>query len=308
MDDLTAGVGAIAVACLVLDGASSAREANAVFESDPSLTSVAVRTDAGYGLLTRIRLKNALTGSLGYGWALHQHRPIADLLPVGQHLLAESTSAAAASDAANARPPEHRYDDLLVVDDAGSVRVLPISVLLAHLAQHFAHAATYDPLTGLLNRASLHDGLVRAVEAHDTVGVAYLDLDGFKPVNDRLGHEAGDTLLQAVAGRLSDVVASDGMVGRIGGDEFLVVAPGHDTSVLVAWMDQALSLIARPVQAVDGAAVTASAGVAFAGGQVPAAPAATAAVRSAYRAMYVAKSRGGNQVVLAMSLHGDRVA
>ena len=93
--------------------------------------------------------------------------------------------------------------------------------------------ANHDPLTGLLNRAALHalldDRLARAVPTM----VAYLDLDGFKAVNDTWGHERGDQLLAAVAGALDDACGPDDRISRLGGDEFVVVTdPGHSYEAL----------------------------------------------------------------------------
>ena len=88
------------------------------------------------------------------------------------------------------------------------------------------HAATHDPLTGLANRARFYGTLLEALDdaGHGPlVGVLYIDLDGFKPVNDRLGHGVGDFVLQEVGRRLERLVAPDDVVCRLGGDEFTVV-------------------------------------------------------------------------------------
>jgi diguanylate cyclase (GGDEF)-like protein len=94
-------------------------------------------------------------------------------------------------------------------------------------AHHDAHyAATHDPLTGLANRSLLLEKLTEALWSSgedERVGVAYVDLDGFKGINDRLGHAVGDELLQAVAGRLLRIVRQGDTVARIGGDEFVLV-------------------------------------------------------------------------------------
>jgi len=86
--------------------------------------------------------------------------------------------------------------------------------------------ATYDALTGCHNRASvIHEieRLLAEVPPGEHVGVAYVDLDDFKPVNDRLGHAAGDELLCQVAHRLRACARRHDLVGRLGGDEFVVV-------------------------------------------------------------------------------------
>ena len=91
------------------------------------------------------------------------------------------------------------------------------------------HAATHDPLTGLANRSRFYGELVDALDEPGSgllVGVLYIDLDGFKPVNDRLGHGVGDVVLREVARRLQRVVRTGDLVARLGGDEFTVICRG----------------------------------------------------------------------------------
>jgi diguanylate cyclase (GGDEF)-like protein len=88
------------------------------------------------------------------------------------------------------------------------------------------YAATHDPLTGLANRALLLEELTEALWASgedERVGVAFVDLDGFKGVNDHYGHAVGDELLQRVAARLLRIVRQGDTVARVGGDEFVLV-------------------------------------------------------------------------------------
>ena len=87
--------------------------------------------------------------------------------------------------------------------------------------------AVTDPLTGLPNRAYMLEHLPRAVTSaqrdHTNLAVLYIDLDGFKPINDRFGHAAGDEVLQRISDRLREVVRGGDVVARVGGDEFVVV-------------------------------------------------------------------------------------
>lgn len=97
--------------------------------------------------------------------------------------------------------------------------------------QTLAHEAAHDPLTGLANRTLFTDRLTTALTPRPgrpprgAVGVLYLDLDGFKPVNDTHGHAAGDEVLLTTAHRLSAAIRPQDTAARLGGDEFAVIAP-----------------------------------------------------------------------------------
>jgi diguanylate cyclase (GGDEF)-like protein len=113
--------------------------------------------------------------------------------------------------------------DLLVAQ----ARVGLANAVLVHelerLKQTYQDQATRDQLTGLLNRRGL---VLTAEQIPGHLGVLFCDLDGFKGVNDTLGHAAGDELLEKVARRLEAAIREDSVLGRMGGDEFVVVAPG----------------------------------------------------------------------------------
>ena len=118
-----------------------------------------------------------------------------------------------------------------VEDDAGSpYRLAGIAEDVTERVatnERLTRLAHFDVLTGLPNRLLLHDRLYQALEVAKRNGwimaVMFVDIDRFKYVNDTLGHDAGDRLLQAIAARLSNVVRSEDTVGRLGGDEFAVV-------------------------------------------------------------------------------------
>jgi diguanylate cyclase (GGDEF)-like protein len=100
--------------------------------------------------------------------------------------------------------------------------------------QRVAHMAHHDALTGLPNRVLLRDRIQHAIaQAHRAgtkLAVLFIDLDRFKMINDSLGHQLGDRLLQAVASRILVCVREGDTVARVGGDEFVIVIPGIDTS------------------------------------------------------------------------------
>lgn len=106
------------------------------------------------------------------------------------------------------------------------------------------HAAYHDALTGLANRRLFLKELGCALDKRDRAATLFMDLDGFKRVNDRLGHLVGDNLLQAVAARLLEVVPAGCLVARFGGDEFAVlVGPKHKAEVVAR---RIVDAIAKP--------------------------------------------------------------
>jgi diguanylate cyclase (GGDEF)-like protein/PAS domain S-box-containing protein len=110
---------------------------------------------------------------------------------------------------------------------AGTVIVFRDASLSRAEAQQMAHTAQHDPLTGLPNRVLLHDRITTAITIaprhSKRVAVLFLDLDGFKQINDSLGHAVGDKLLKMVADRLAACVRGSDTVSRLGGDEFVVL-------------------------------------------------------------------------------------
>ncbi|TDX66576.1 diguanylate cyclase/phosphodiesterase [Methylosinus sp. sav-2] len=131
-------------------------------------------------------------------------------------------------------------------------------------AARIAHLAHHDPLTGLANRAlfraRLTEGLQRLESGAESLCVLYLDLDGFKDVNDAFGHPVGDRLLIAVAERLRETLAPGDMVARVGGDEFAIVQSGAGASEADRLAERIVSAVSVPYE-VDGHAVTVGASV-----------------------------------------------
>ncbi|MFC7276373.1 GGDEF domain-containing protein [Paractinoplanes rhizophilus] len=133
------------------------------------------------------------------------------------------------------------------------LRLRQMSLLRSRAERTLAHHAHHDDLTGLHNRRHVVSEIDRALAdlangTLDQVTVLLLDLDGFKPVNDRHGHRAGDAVLRTVASRLAGAAADGDVVGRVGGDEFLVLRRGRGPEDLPT---RAASLMRLPVDAGD---------------------------------------------------------
>jgi len=127
------------------------------------------------------------------------------------------------------------------------------------------HAALHDPLTRLPNRAQFFKRLETEMAA-GSLAVLYLDLDGFKPINDTHGHAAGDELLRIVSARITAAVRPGDLVARLGGDEFAVLCSViSDSSEATAIADRLVEAVARPIKLASGTvAVGVSVGVALA--------------------------------------------
>ncbi|HEY2735678.1 MAG TPA: diguanylate cyclase [Polyangiales bacterium] len=164
--------------------------------------------------------------------------------------------------------------------------------------QRLTDLARTDPVTGLANRSGFNQriaaALSRARRQQRRLAVMFLDLDGFKEVNDRFGHSAGDELLKMVGARLSAVVRDYDAVARLGGDEFaLLIEDIGDDVDPTEFADRVIAALAEPI-ASNGAhhVLTASMGVAI---YPEAGLAAEQLLNAADQAMYVAKRRGRNR-------------
>jgi diguanylate cyclase (GGDEF)-like protein/PAS domain S-box-containing protein len=160
--------------------------------------------------------------------------------------------------------------------------------------QELIRAAQIDSLTGLPNRAVFHDRLRQAIRGGRGGVVAIADLDGFKSVNDALGHQAGDRTLAVVAARLVSVFAEAATVARFGGDEFAILIPGASSHQGREALERAVCAIAEPLDLV-GAALRPSISIGMAD-IVDADD--VRAMNECDAAMYAAKARGGNRVVV----------
>jgi diguanylate cyclase (GGDEF)-like protein/PAS domain S-box-containing protein len=167
------------------------------------------------------------------------------------------------------------------------------------LERELSHQAFHDALTGLANRALFQDRLAQSVaqaaRTGSSVGVLLLDLDGFKRVNDSLGHGAGDVILQVVAARMSGIVRPGDTLARLGGDEFAVILANCGEHDAVALAERLVNSVAQPASHAGRLLVVgASVGVAMV--DETNRTSAEDVVRRADIAMYAAKDGGRGRV------------
>ena len=180
-------------------------------------------------------------------------------------------------------------------------RVTERTQALEQANQRLSELALQDPLTGLANRTALQQhleqALARSQRRHELLAVMLIDLDGFKPINDRHGHGFGDQVLTEIAQRLRQYIRDGDLPARLGGDEFVVVCENVQSA------DHAQYLARRLLEGLDtpmhledrSVRVGASIGIALSQGDDD----ATRLIRSADAAMYRAKAEGRNRVQLA---------
>ncbi len=191
-----------------------------------------------------------------------------------------------------------------VQDDQGTTLqyvalISDISALKAH-EKRLEHMAHYDALTGLPNRVlladRLHQAMIEAYRQKQLLAVAYLDLDGFKKVNDDYGHEVGDQLLTTISARMKQTLREGDTFARLGGDEFVAVLPYlTDVTASEPLLDRLLDAAHHPIS-INGVAfqVSASIGVTFYESEHGDED-ADQLLRRADQAMYQAKLSGRNR-------------
>ncbi len=169
------------------------------------------------------------------------------------------------------------------------------------IQEHLVQLATYDSLTGLANRALFLDEAARVASrcnrTRTGMTVLYVDLDGFKPINDELGHDAGDTVLREAAQRIASCIRHGDLAARLGGDEFAAILQASaDYAGPVA--QRIIEAIAQPI-AVHGRTCQLSASIGLAIADLAPPPnGVKQLIKCADMAMYDAKRGGGNRYVV----------
>ncbi|HEX9999403.1 MAG TPA: GGDEF domain-containing protein [Actinoplanes sp.] len=171
--------------------------------------------------------------------------------------------------------------------------------MVAMRTQQLHHQASHDALTGLPNRGHILELMERSFEEaqNSAIAVMFIDLDGFKKVNDTLGHDAGDQLLKEVALRLKKALRGDDTVGRLGGDEFVAVINGGQPEAEAA-AERIRHVLSGPVSLTVGdeeTAVTVGSSIGIAAGRRAD---AGELLRDADTALYQAKNSGKNRYVV----------
>jgi diguanylate cyclase (GGDEF)-like protein len=175
------------------------------------------------------------------------------------------------------------------------------AIVRVRLQRELERLALHDQLTGLANRKLLLETVTMAVEravlTQRPLSVVFLDLDGFKGINDQLGHAAGDSVLEQVAARIRNGVRYEDAVGRYGGDEFVAVCEDADLEAAASVAARIRELVAAPLDGLPAAySVTASVGVAVYTPGDGAQPTNDELLSLADSAMYLAKSAGKDRV------------
>jgi len=189
------------------------------------------------------------------------------------------------------------------------LRSMQYSIERKRYQQQLEHQANYDALTGLPNRNLLHDRLRQAVYSQRNpraIAVVFMDLDHFKFVNDSLGHSVGDKLLKGMGERLRSVLREGDTVGRVGGDEFVLILNDQaNEEVIFRAMQRISAKVAEPID-IDGKEmyVTCSAGISL---YPQDGPDVDTLLKHADAAMYRAKEHGRNNFQFYTSEMNDRV-
>lgn len=164
---------------------------------------------------------------------------------------------------------------------------------------NMSHQITHDTLTGLPNRAYLEKWMNAKASSEsnkDKIAVLFIDLDGFKAINDTLGHQSGDRFLVAVSQRLQNEIRGNDILARLGGDEFIVVLDQVEQEIQAVRIAERLLEVVRFPVTLDSGPVCVSASIGIAISSIDVSNSADAIIRFADAAMYAAKQDRNNRI------------
>jgi diguanylate cyclase (GGDEF)-like protein len=181
------------------------------------------------------------------------------------------------------------------------LRIKALQDELARANEELSRMAVTDALTGLHNRrnveALLHDMFEHSVRLHEPLACAMFDLDHFKSVNDTYGHQAGDAVLQQLAGILKASAREIDKVGRYGGEEFIILLPGTVLDAAVTFAERTRQQVESHTFTFEGGSLRRTLSCGVAAFPHPRISHREALVKAADDALYVAKELGRNRVV-----------
>jgi diguanylate cyclase (GGDEF)-like protein len=268
--------------------------------SDPTIRSVLLEVEDEIVCIDRAWFFSTLSGPLGHGRSLYARHQITRMPRPQTLVLPAEMSLVDAASAILDRQHDVRYNDIVVRSPGGIHATILVANLFAEVAHTHAYVGLHDPLTSLPNRRMflerLQDTHIRTSRNGGRGGrfaVLFVDLDDFKPINDVLGHQAGDIALRTAAERLRSHPDPHLTVARLGGDEFGVLLERRCSEIevaeLSAWM---IDVLSEPIQ-IEEATVMISASVGFALADDEST--ADELLRMADMAMYAAKRNGKNR-------------
>ena len=195
-----------------------------------------------------------------------------------------------------------RAIDAVYVEVQSALALQAAEVLVRlRLQRELEHIALHDGLTGLANRKLLGFYLDHAVRGPDGFSLLFIDLDGFKSVNDAYGHATGDAVLRLAATRIVESVRGTDVVGRFGGDEFVILCAGVGGDAVEQLAERVRAAVLEGYPSAPAARVSASIGIAVVGETRIGGVTVAEVLNIADNAMYDAKALGKNRVVVRVA-------
>ncbi|NEN05398.1 diguanylate cyclase [Diaminobutyricibacter tongyongensis] len=197
---------------------------------------------------------------------------------------------------------EREFDEAAVELQSALARQAAQVLVRLRLQQQLEALALSDQLTGLGNRVMIEGAIQQALhgaaEIRRPVALIFIDLDGFKVINDELGHGVGDDVLKEVTRRMSEAVRHEDRVGRLGGDEFLIVCEDTDGDDARAIAERVCNAIRQPLDDAQTYPITASVGIAVKAADRESSVTVATMIELADQAMYASKQAGKDRITV----------